>query len=48
MKENMTDKEYKQIMYDRWDEEMKSCRPVGDWSDVYEFADKILKEKGLK
>ena len=48
MDKNISDEEYRQIMYERWDEEMKSCKPIGDWSDLYEFTDKVLREKGLK
>ena len=35
-------------MYDSWESEAKTSRPLGDWSDVYKFADKLLREKGLK
>ena len=48
MDKNISDEEYRQIMYERWESEAKTCRPLGDWSDVYKFADKLLREKGLK
>lgn len=48
MDRNISDEEYKQIMFDRWESEMETCEPIGDWSDVYNFADKVLREKGLK
>ena len=48
MNKSISDEEYRQIMYDSWESEAKTYRPLGDWSDVYEFADKLLREKGLK